>query len=91
MSSEQPRGRWIGLRWTLLRAFLRELAFPTALAVAGFTLVVVIQDLLGYTDLVINRGLGLATVAWIAFYQTLPLAARTLPFALLVGAPRSEV
>jgi LPS export ABC transporter permease LptG len=86
MSSEQPRGRWIGLRWTLLRAFLRELAFPTALAVAGFTLVVVIQDLLGYTDLVINRGLGLATVAWIAFYQTLPLAARTLPFALLVGA-----
>ena len=86
MSREVPTRRRVGLRPALLRCFVRELWFPTALAVAGFTLVVVIQDLLGYTDLVINRGLGLGTVAWIAFYQTLPLAARTLPFALLVGS-----
>ena len=74
------------LRLGLLRYFARELAFPTVFALAGFTLVVLIQDLLGYTDLVINRGLGIGTVAWIAFYQTLPLAARTLPFAVLVGS-----
>lgn len=75
-----------GLRLGLLRYFARELAFPIAFALAGFTLVVLIQDLLGYADLVINRGLGLDTVAWIAFYQTLPLVARTLPFAVLVGS-----
>jgi len=83
---QAPRRSRSGLRLTLLRAFARELAFPTAFAVAGFTLIVVIQNLLGYTDLVINRGLGLGTVAQIAFFQTLPLAARTLPFALLVGS-----
>jgi LPS export ABC transporter permease LptG len=80
-----PRAR-VRLRLGLLRYFVRELVSPTAFALAGFTLVVLIQDLLGYADLVINRGLGLGTVAWIAFYQTLPLIAETLPFAVLVGA-----
>jgi lipopolysaccharide export system permease protein len=49
------------------------------------TVLVLTKDLLGFSDLVINRGLGGAAVAWIAFYEVVPLAARTLPFAVLVG------
>jgi LPS export ABC transporter permease LptG len=44
------------------------------------------KDLLGFADLVINRGFGVWAVARIAFYEIVPLAARTLPFAVLVGA-----
>lgn len=43
------------------------------------------KDLLGFSDLVINRGFGVAAVATIAFYEIIPLLARTLPFALLIG------
>ena len=43
------------------------------------------KDLLGFSDLVINRGLGPAAVGWIAFYELIPLLSRTLPFAVLVG------
>lgn len=64
----------------------RELVVPTTIALAGLTALILTKDLLGFSDLVINRGLGGAVVARIAFYEVVPLAARTLPFAVLVGA-----
>jgi lipopolysaccharide export LptBFGC system permease protein LptF len=71
---------------TLYRYMMREMVFPTAFALGGMTLVVLTADVLGYTDLIINRGLGAGLVGWIAFYQTVPLAAEMLPSAVLVGS-----
>lgn len=62
-----------------------ELFTPTLWALFGLTALVLTKDLLGFSDLVINRGLGLAAVGWIAFYELVPLLSRTLPFAVLVG------
>ena len=62
-----------------------ELFAPTLWALFGLTALVLTKDLLGFSDLVINRGLGLAAVSWIAFYELVPLLSRTLPFAVLVG------
>ena len=62
-----------------------ELFAPTLWALFGLTALVLTKDLLGFSDLVINRGLGLAAVGWIAFYELVPLLSRTLPFAVLVG------
>jgi LPS export ABC transporter permease LptG len=70
----------------LHRYFAREMAVPMLFSLAGLTLVVLTQDLLGYTDLVINRGLGVGAVALMAFYQAVAVVARTLPFAVLLGA-----
>lgn len=65
--------------------FAREMAVPAAFALAGLTLAVLAKDLLGYTDLIINRGLGFGSVALIALHRSIPLAAAMLPFAVLVG------
>lgn len=62
------------------------MAFPTFYALGGMTLVVLTRELIGFSDLVINRGLGLGVVAAIALFQSLPLAANMLPFAVMVGA-----
>jgi len=55
------------------------------LALGGLTALVLTKDLLGFSDLVINRGFGTAAVATIAFYEIVPLLSHTLPFALLIG------
>lgn len=60
--------------------------WPTCLSLAGFTLVVLMKNLTGYSELVINRGVGLGQVAQILFFEALPLASQMLPFAVLVGA-----
>ena len=70
------------LRWYIAQ----ELVFPTVISLVGLTTLVLTKDLLGFSDLVINRGFGASTVAWIAFYEVVPLIARTLPFAVLIGA-----
>ena len=62
-----------------------ELFAPTLWALFGLTALVLTKDLLGFSDLVINRGLGPAAVGWIAFYELIPLLSRTLPFAVLMG------
>lgn len=62
------------------------MAFPTLYALGGMTIVVLTRELIGFSDLVINRGLGVGVVAAIAFFQSLPLAATMLPFAVMVGA-----
>ncbi len=83
----RPEGEFRSRRasGTLYRYVLRELIFPVLFALAGFTLVVLTKDLLAYTDLVINRGLGVSAVAWIAFFDSLPVVAQILPFSVLVG------
>ena len=55
------------------------------MALVGFTVVVLTKDLLGFSELVINRGIGADVVAGIAFYKALPIAAQMFPFATLVG------
>jgi hypothetical protein len=83
MSAEQPIHRRPG--GTLYRYIAREMIFPTAFALGGLTLVVLTKNVLGYSEMVINRGLGFDAVSWIAFYQLVPLAAQMTPFAVLVG------
>ena len=63
-----------------------ELVRPTVFALAVLTALLLIQDLLGYSDLVVNRGMGVASVAWIALYQTVPVISATLPFSMLLGS-----
>jgi lipopolysaccharide export system permease protein len=64
----------------------RELVRPTLLSLVGLTAVVLTKDLLGYSDLVINRGFGADAVALIAFYQVVPLLTMIFPLAVLMGA-----
>ena len=82
-SLAQPDHRRPGV--TLYRYLVRETIFPTLFALLALTVVVLTKDLLGFSDLVINRGLSAGTVASIAFYETIPLLSRTLPFAMLMG------
>ncbi len=70
---------------TLYRYLIAEMMFPTLYALLGFTFVVLTRDLLGFSDLVINRGLSTQDVALMAFYNAVPLASQMLPFAMLVG------
>jgi len=75
----------LGPRAILYGYVARELVWPTGLALAVFTAVVLTRDLPAYTELVINRGAGPALVARIAGCQALTLAAQMLPFSVLVG------
>lgn len=70
------------LRWYIVRELLR----PTVIALVGLSALVLTKDMLGFSDLVINRGFGFSAVATIAFYELLPLVSQTFPFAVLVGA-----
>ena len=65
---------------------IRELLFPSLLALAGLTALLLTKDLLKLSDLIINRGFGAGEVLQIALYKILPLATRTLPFAVLIGS-----
>lgn len=69
----------------LSRYLVSEMWLPALFATAAFGLVVLLTDLLGYADLIVNRGLGVEDVARIAGLQLIPTLARTLPFAVLVG------
>jgi LPS export ABC transporter permease LptG len=62
------------------------MVLPSLFALVAFGLVVLLTDLLGYAELIVNRGLGAREVAQIAGLQLIPTLARTLPFAVLVGS-----
>ena len=64
----------------------REALRPTLFGLFGLTLVVLTKDLLGFSDLIINRGVGAGDVARMLFYESVPVAARMFPFSALVGA-----
>src|SRR5215471_7161450 len=71
---------------TLSSYVIQEITSPTLIAIAGLTLLILAKDILSFTDFVINRGFGVSVVLMIAFYEIVPLASRTLPFAVLIGA-----
>jgi len=54
--------------------------------VIGLTLVVLTRDLILFSGLIINRGIGAGQVALIAFYEAVPVAAEIYPFAVLIGS-----
>lgn len=70
----------------LSRYLVSEMLLPSLYATAAFGLVVLLTDLLGYAELIVNRGLSTSEVAQIAVLQLIPTLARTLPFAVLVGS-----
>lgn len=70
----------------LSRYLISEMLLPSLYAAAAFGLVVLLTDLLGYAELIVNRGLSTSEVAQIAVLQLIPTLARTLPFAVLVGS-----
>ena len=70
---------------TLSRYVAEELVFPILLAFGGLTGLLLAQDLVGLSDLIINRGSGASAVIQIIFHTFLPLATLTLPFAFLIG------
>ncbi len=71
---------------TLYRYIVREAFKPTLFALIGLTVVVLTSRVLKYSELVINRGVDASSVTAILFYESVPMAGRMLPFALLVGA-----
>jgi LPS export ABC transporter permease LptG/LPS export ABC transporter permease LptF len=70
---------------TLYRYIAREALRPTAFAVLGLTAVVLTTRILGFSDLVINRGLGAGAVGRMIFFEAVPVLARIFPFGVLVG------
>ena len=70
----------------LHRYLISEMVLPSVFATLAFGLVVLLTDLLAYADLIVNRGLGPDAVAQLALLQLVPTLARTLPFAVLLGA-----
>jgi LPS export ABC transporter permease LptG/LPS export ABC transporter permease LptF len=70
---------------TLYRYIAREALRPTAFAVLGLTAVVLTSRIVGFSDLVINRGLGAAAVGQMVFFESVPVLARIFPFGVLVG------
>jgi LPS export ABC transporter permease LptG len=71
---------------TLSRYVVREALGPIAIALIGLTVVVLTRDLIGFTELVINRGVGALEMARITFYEAVQVATTVLPFAALIGA-----
>ena len=70
---------------TLYRYIAREALRPTAFALLGLTAVVLTTRILGFSDLVINRGLGAGLVGRMVFFEAVPVMARMFPFGVLVG------
>ena len=73
-------------RLTLYRYVALEALRPTAFALLGLTVVVLTTKIIGFSELVINRGIPASTVVWMVLLEGVPLAARMVPFAMLVGA-----
>ncbi len=71
---------------TLSRYVAREALPPIAIAVIGLTVVVLTRDLIGFTELVLNRGVGALEMGRITFYEAVQVATTVLPFAGLIGA-----
>lgn len=69
----------------LARVVARALIVPTGVALAGLGVAQLTHTLLGWSDLVVNRGLGVGAVVALATYQLVPVLAQVLPFAMLIG------
>lgn len=84
LASPLPTSRRPG--WVLYRYLAGEAMRPFLFALLGLTLTVLTSDLIGFSELVINRGLGVGEVGRLAFYEAVPVAALIFPFAILIGA-----
>ena len=84
-ASGAPVGRSPALGRLLRRLIRREIRVPALVALGALAAAALTKNLLGYADLVINRGLGLGQVGWIALYEVVPVLAATLPFAAGIG------
>ena len=84
MSTPLPTTRRPG--WGLYRYIAGEALRPFLFALVGLTLVVLTTDLIGFSELVINRGLSSTQVGRLAFYESIPVAALIFPFSILIGA-----
>jgi len=81
--TSQPVHRPLGP--TFYRYVALEALRPTLFALLGLTAVVLTKELLGFSILVINRGLSASTVSLIALYKAIPIAALMFPFSVLLG------
>jgi LPS export ABC transporter permease LptG len=84
MAGLEPASRRPGP--TLSRYVAREALRPICIAVLGLTVVVLTRDLIGFTELVLNRGVGALEMSRITFYEAVQVATTVLPFAGLIGA-----
>jgi len=82
---EHPPPKHRHPRLTLYLYFAREALWPSLFALLGLTVVVLTTNFLGYSELVVNRGVGAADVGRMAFWEAVPVAGRMFPFAVLVG------
>lgn len=74
------------LGWTLFGTIARESLVPTLIALGGLSLAALTKTLLGLSDLLVNRGFSAADSAAFVGFEIVVLAARILPFAVLLGA-----
>jgi LPS export ABC transporter permease LptG/LPS export ABC transporter permease LptF len=70
---------------TFYRYVVAEALRPSIFALLGLTVVVLTKDLLGFSDLVVNRGLSGRVVALIAVYKAAPIVTLMFPFSVLLG------
>ena len=82
---EHPPPKHRRPRFTLYRYLASEALAPTAFALIGLTVVVLTTRILGYSELVVNRGVGGGDVVTMIAFEAVPVAARMFPFAVLVG------
>jgi lipopolysaccharide export system permease protein len=71
---------------TLYRLVWRDVALHAAAVLATLSAALLINDLLDYTDLIVNRGLGAGEVARIVALEAISTASKILPFAFLIGS-----
>ena len=79
------KSRRIALGWTLHRYIVLDLVRPTLIAFGGLTALLLLAELFGFSDLLINRGFGASAIGQLLFFKIIILGSRTLPFATLVG------
>lgn len=71
---------------TLFGLLFREAAGPTLLTLLILTVIVLTDDMLRFSDLVLNRGLGAGPVGSMALYKLVPALSWMLPVAVLMGS-----
>lgn len=74
------------LGWTLFSYITREALYPTLLTLGGLSVAALTKTLLGLSDLLVNRGLSAADTGAFIGFEIVVLAARILPFAVLLGS-----
>jgi lipopolysaccharide export system permease protein len=72
--------------WTLTRHILGEMTGPVFFALLVLTIIVLTEDMLAASDLVLNRGIPAQIVASMTVYRLVPAIAWMLPFAVLMGS-----